>query len=119
VRWFSSDIIKSTGQRIVQWRNNEVWLGKNERLFNTFGGANIKIRLLNAVYSHDNSSVDLVLAVTISDTYTFPAGPNDLRLYYEAYHAGYNLEENKDLALFKHSKTLIFTICNIKTGINQ
>lgn len=117
MRWFSSEFIKSTGQKYVNRKSKDIWLGNNERLFNTFGGADVKIKLLNTDYSHDNSSVDLVLAVTISDTYTFPAAPNDLRLLYDAYHAGHQLEETDVLAPFKHSKTLIFTICNIKTGL--
>jgi len=117
VRWFSNSIEKAIVQRYIQINKDETWLGNDERLFNTFGGADFKINIINATYSPDRTTANLTVELKIKDIYTFTADKYGLRLLYDTYKAGHMLERNGDLLFFRHSETLIFSINSIKTGI--
>jgi hypothetical protein len=117
-RWFSEEKVKSIPQMILNIKSNELWFGKDERFFNAFGGANLKIIVQNAILSPDKKTVDLTLSVTVSDTYTFPPGYFGERLIFESYNAAHYLENiAKTAKQFRYSNTSIFTIGGIKTGL--
>ncbi len=114
VRWFSEDFFISNGQKILKSTANEKWIGTNDCLFNTFGGANLKIVPKDIILAPDLKTADFIMEVTINDQYTFPSDYFNLRLIFDDYRAANLLEFQKGYRNFEYSKTLNFTICGIK-----